>query len=48
MSWVFHGRDIRQCWSEPSCLVCFIRAVFELIGARKRVYQRVKGMRENR
>lgn len=40
MSWIYHGKNVKQCYYEPSCLVCFIKATFKLLIMRTKVRKR--------
>lgn len=30
-SWLYHGKNRKQCYYEPACVVCFIRAFLRII-----------------
>jgi len=30
-NWIYHGKDKKQCYNEPRCLVCLAKAFFEII-----------------
>lgn len=36
LSWLYHGRDEKQCFYEPCCLVCFVRLGFFILRERWR------------
>jgi len=31
MSWLYHGRNGKQCYYEPNCMVCYARLFFSLL-----------------
>ena len=31
LSWIYHGRNLEQCWNEPNCIICYAYALFEII-----------------
>jgi len=30
-NWLYHGKDKKQCYNEPSCLVCVVKTVISLL-----------------
>jgi len=31
LNWIYHGKNRKQCYYEPNCLVCMIRTLFVII-----------------
>ncbi|RLI22905.1 hypothetical protein DRO45_00030 [Candidatus Bathyarchaeota archaeon] len=34
-SWVYHGKNRRQCYYRPNCLVCYVKLVLKLVSRRR-------------
>jgi len=34
-SWVYHGKNKKQCYYRPQCLVCYVKLFFELLKLRR-------------
>ena len=30
-SWIYHGKNKKQCYHEPHCLVCYIKLFFAIL-----------------
>lgn len=37
MSRVYHGRNLKQCYYRPECLVCLLRSLVQVIKLRRRL-----------
>ena len=31
LSWLYHGRNQKQCYYEPCCLICMLAKLLELL-----------------
>jgi hypothetical protein len=34
-SWIYHGKNKKQCYYKPQCLVCYVKLFFYLLKLRR-------------
>lgn len=37
LSWIYHGKDTKQCYNEANCLFCSLRFAVRLVQLRREV-----------
>lgn len=47
LSWFWHGKNVRQCWYEPSCFTCYVKTIFVIFRVAWRI-RKEKGVQRKK